>query len=237
MDIIEVKNGSFHCPCCGAEIGSLSASIDAITGQGQLNGHCSKGHNFSFALSVSIPVKKESDTVTMRTKVTGVTFNNEDGTSRQALLRCVKPNDQLTMETSTFNGKQNSVCVLRHAIGIIGTLSGDVLAEFRENAAPDAEVHVKVLQVTGGTQEKQTLGCNIELSAVKNTGKSPPDSKKEDIDRGQKVYIDAVRNEVFHIDPHCSGLKNAIPVNLWYAKCRLHSRPCKRCCSQFNNKK
>lgn len=234
---IEVKNGPFRCPSCGAEIESLSASIDAITGRGQLSGYCKLGHKFSSDLSVPVSAKREPDIVTMRTKVSGVTFNNQDGTCRQALLRRVMPDDQLTMETTTFNGKLSKTCVLRHAIGIIGTLSGDVLAEFREKTAPDAEIHVRVLQITGGTQEKQTLGCNIELSAIKKEESVPSETKKETVDVGQQVFLDMVHNAVFHTDPHCSGLKNATQVSLGYAKFRLHSRPCKRCCSQLENNK
>ena len=102
---------------------------------------------------------------------------------------------------------------MRHAIGVIGTLKSDTIRSIdTENGKK--ELYAKVVQITGGKGEKSTFGCNIELYTrpAKNL-----------------VYMDPDGKNIYHKNPHCSGMQDATAVTLEYAKEELRARPCKKC--------
>lgn len=224
-----IENGALHCKAegCSEDIVSATLSLNIQSEIATLQYKCAAGHTSTMHLTIDTQ-KGTAQTVSMRTKVSGVTFPNQDGTSRQELLKRISAGDSLTIEHIMLDGK--SVPVLRHAIGIIGTLKSEIINEFKGHCAPDAEITAKVLQVTGGTENKNTLGCNIIISAEAKDERMPGKTTEPEINRAQKVFVDPAKNTVYHTDRHCSGMKNAEQCSLGYAEVRLHARPCKRCC-------
>lgn len=95
----------------------------------------------------------------IRTKVVGVTFKNDDGTDRQKLLQSVSPGDTLELKPYTYNGAPAIMVV--HALGCIGNLKATLAADLcKEQHNPHT---AKVLDITGGTNGK-SYGCNIEIT-------------------------------------------------------------------------
>lgn len=99
---------------------------------------------------------------TIRTKVKGVTFDNEDGTNRQDILSRVFEHDQLEIEKYEYNGKPAAYVKCNGEI--IGNISAD-LAESLAERYPDAQYEARITELTGGS-EGRTLGCNIEIDIV-----------------------------------------------------------------------
>lgn len=99
---------------------------------------------------------------TIRTKVKGVTFDNEDGTNRQDILSRVFEHDQLEIEKYVYNGKPAAYVKCNGEI--IGNLSAE-LAESLAQRYPDAQYEARIIELTGGG-EGCTLGCNIEIDIV-----------------------------------------------------------------------
>lgn len=97
----------------------------------------------------------------IRTKVVGVTFKNDDGTDRQKILKRVSPGDTLELKPYTYNGAPAIMVV--HALGCIGNLKATLAADLcKEQYIPHT---AKVLDITGGTNGK-SYGCNIEITEL-----------------------------------------------------------------------
>ena len=98
---------------------------------------------------------------TIRTKVKGVTFDNEDGTNRQDILGRVFEHDRLEIEKYTYKGAPAAYVKCNGEI--IGNLSAE-LAESLAERYPDAEYEARITELTGGGE--RTIGCNIEIDIV-----------------------------------------------------------------------
>ena len=95
---------------------------------------------------------------TIRTKVTGVSFENEDGSSRQDILSTMSGGERLTIEKYTFKGKP--AAYVKYNGKTIGNLAAD-LAQDIERQHPNATITARALDITGGGE--RTIGCNIEI--------------------------------------------------------------------------
>lgn len=164
---------------------------------------------------------------TIRTKVSGVTFSNPDGVSRQELLKRLQAGDALQITKGTI--ENTTAYLVRHAIGIIGTVKGDIIRSFEADTGCTT-IEAKVVQITGGQGEKATYGCNIELTTTgcQPAGEAPPAPTPAEA-TGRKVYMDPDGKNIFHTDPRCSGMKGAKEVTLAHARDGLRARPCKKC--------
>lgn len=113
------------------------------------------------AVSGAVTISQVPPAGSIRTKVVGVTFQNDDGTDRQELLALVSPGDALDLEPYKYNGSPAMKVV--HAVGCIGNLKAELAADLCKNEyiAYTAEV----LEVTGG-EDGKTYGCNIEISEL-----------------------------------------------------------------------
>lgn len=102
----------------------------------------------------------------IHTKVAGVSFNNDDGTSRQAIVRSLRPGEQLFLRHVPIPGHPEAMQVITYKGQQVGHLpSGmgkNALKWFKEYT-----VYVYVTEITGGTQDKPTRGCNIVLQLRK----------------------------------------------------------------------
>lgn len=234
-------NQVFHVACtcrakdCAAKAKSAELSI-TDTGAAHLTFTCEEGHINKVELRVEsseLVPSAPKPPATLRTKVSGVTFENPDGTSRQELLKRLSAGDSLKIAEAEVEGRK--AYLVRHAIGVIGTLRRDLVSDFL-GGRPDSELRAKVLQLTGGQGEKPIFGCNIELFLTDEPEPAPSaaqaDGEAASQSAGQAmrfVFMDPNKRGIYHADRFCSGMKTAERVAKKYAERTLKARPCKRC--------
>ena len=78
---------------------------------------------------------------TIRTKVVGVTFNNEDGENRQDILSRMSGSEDITVEKYTYNGEP--------AAYVIGNLSAELAGDLARKY-PKARYTAEILEISGG---------------------------------------------------------------------------------------
>lgn len=101
----------------------------------------------------------------IKTKVVGVTKKNEDGQSRQELIEMLEPGDELFLEREPDNEHdENAIAVFNESWEQIGYLSRSVAAELAPLMDEGYEVECTVTEITGGTDDKPSYGCNIEIT-------------------------------------------------------------------------
>lgn len=229
------KNDGLKCLKDGCEEPVTQAFITVQESGAIILKHiCAAGHHTRLDLEVKQKKVIEPAAVSYKMKASGVTFSNADGTNRQTLLKHVKAGDLLRVEKGD-SPAGGIMYMLKHDLGYIGSIKSATLREYMATN-PNKPFIVKVLQLTGGTGEKSTIGCNIELSAAKDgAGQSMEEllagdtgAKKGVIARNPAVYIDPTK-KVYHTEEHCSGMKNAERTTLQNALYRFKARPCKKC--------
>lgn len=153
---------------------------------------------------------------TIRTKVVGVTFNNEDGENRQDILSRMSGNEDITVEKYTYNGEP--AAYVKWGDKVIGNLSAELAGDLARKY-PKARYTAEILEISGGVQ---TFGCNIELDVIEETTPNASQHTGE-----TTVYIDR-SNKKYHSKPNCSGMKNPKSIPLSQAKKKYTA--CKKCC-------
>ena len=101
------------------------------------------------------PVIKE-----FHTKVVGVSFPNDDGSSRQAILSNCRRGEYITLEPYRWRGKSAYAVLTEH--GQIGNLSADLAEDLTTEYGDDFFVSGIICQITGGSGGLY-YGCNIFL--------------------------------------------------------------------------
>ena len=218
-------NERLSCTTCGSAIQTAELSLDGE--QLHLLFKCPKcGFSYRKAITLGktevVTTEKPAEGP-IYTKVSGVTYENPDGTKRQDILAHVQPGDELTLEEQRAKGG-TVYKVFRHKLGVIGSLRPETMSVF-EKAYPGATPKAVVVRITGGTDGKETRGCNIELMPD-NTLKqgSAPARGKHNI-----VYT-TENSRIFHTDPRCYGLRNATAVDLSKNPSAINGlHACKRC--------
>lgn len=210
LDLITKTRRCLHpgcqSPLTEAELGGNEAGLLVIVS-------CGAGHEshffYAYDATKSKAVLKTSTAV--KTKLSGVSFQNPDGVERQSLLQYVQPGDDLEIVQGEVNG--HPALVARHKLGVVGYIKRASIGQLLvgDDTIP---LKARVIQITGGNADKPTRGCNIEVWRD---------------DDGQRVYMDPDGRNIYHTDPHCSGLKEPTVVTKKYAEEYLHARPCKRC--------
>lgn len=84
---------------------------------------------------------------TIRTKLVGVTFDNEDGENRQDILSSMAGDEEIEVEKYTYNGKP--AAYVKWGNKILGNLSAE-LAEDLGRKYPDARYAAEILEISGG---------------------------------------------------------------------------------------
>lgn len=154
---------------------------------------------------------------TIRTKLVGVTFENEDGENRQDILRTMTGDEDIEIEKYIYNGEP--AAYVKWGNKVLGNLSAE-LAKDLERKYPNARYTAEILEISGGGV--QTFGCNIELDVIEPEEKpnsTPMNETYVYIDHGSKKY---------HTKPDCSGMKN--PKSIPLSKAKKKYTPCKKCC-------
>lgn len=93
-------------------------------------------------------------------KVVGVTFNNDDGSSRQKIISKLKAGDELVFRPVSVQGHPEAVGVFTTGGKQLGHLTAELAGELR-NKYPTNPVSATVAQVTGGGD--RSYGCNIHI--------------------------------------------------------------------------
>lgn len=116
-----------------------------------------------------------------QTNIAGVTFNNENGTSRQVIIRLCKVGDLLILKHEPVEQDENAIKVFR--------MNGDQLGFLPKGYAPEVAYaldqgeafHVIVEEKTrfAGTDGKMKWGCRIKV-----TKQSYVDSQRSAINKG-----------------------------------------------------
>lgn len=93
-------------------------------------------------------------------KVVGVTFNNEDGSSRQKYISELKAGDELIFRPVAVEGHPEAVGVFTSSGKQLGHLTAELAGELK-NKYPTHPMIATVAQVTGGGE--RSYGCNIHI--------------------------------------------------------------------------
>lgn len=101
----------------------------------------------------------------IKTKVRGVTFHNNDGISRQKVLKELRKGEKLILKHSPIPGYPNAVSVSSKSGKQLGYLSDELSGEISKELRAGKKVTCKVLNKTGGGLiKKKTRGCNIKIT-------------------------------------------------------------------------
>lgn len=154
---------------------------------------------------------------TIRTKLVGVTYDNEDGENRQDILSSMTGNEEIEVEKYIFNGEP--AAYVKCGNKVLGNLAAE-LAKDLAGKYPDARYTAEILEISGGGVH--TFGCNIELNIIVEERRKAQQPAGETI-----VYVDQ-SSKKYHSKPTCSGMKNAKGIPLSQAKKKYTA--CKKCC-------
>jgi hypothetical protein len=102
-------------------------------------------------------------------KIAGVTFDNCDGTNRQALLPSLKKGDELELKREQNNAFDNNAVAIYSPKGQIGYINAELAPYISTIIDNDGSLRVIVNEITGG-EPNQYYGCNIEIMIYKRAG-------------------------------------------------------------------
>ncbi|RFB34022.1 HIRAN domain-containing protein [Brevibacillus sp. VP] len=95
----------------------------------------------------------------------GVTFDNEDGTNRQTVLKRCNPGEEITLKRNTSKKYPNAVEIWsKH--GQIGHISEKDAAELAPLIDRGKHILAAIKKITGGTNDKPTYGCVLSLQII-----------------------------------------------------------------------
>lgn len=103
---------------------------------------------------------------TYQTKVVGVSFKNENGTSRQAFLEYAYPGEALAFKEFDYYGDPAYAVFTKHSeeIGRIKKELAADIHDFIESDERELIMYGKIKDITGGEEEGQeNYGCNITV--------------------------------------------------------------------------
>ena len=109
-------------------------------------GHEAEGKQKEQTRTVT-PVSSGKVVDTIRTKIVGVTFENEDGENRQDILGRMSGDEEIEIEKYTYKGKP--AAYVKWGNKILGNLSAE-LAEDLARKYPNARYTAEILEISGG---------------------------------------------------------------------------------------
>lgn len=93
-------------------------------------------------------------------KVVGVTFGNDDGTSRQEIIKACNPGDDLILKPVPTTEYPDAIGVFTKSGKQLGHINAELAAELKSDY-PNNPMSVTVNKITGGGDK--TYGCNIHI--------------------------------------------------------------------------
>jgi len=104
------------------------------------------------------------------TKVVGVTYDNDDGGSRQELLDRSSEGDCISLQWVENEHDKNAVAVVNVDVkGHLGFLPKDTARSVVRGMKEGLEYYCEISEITGGTKGKPTLGANLLVYKTKVT--------------------------------------------------------------------
>ncbi len=94
------------------------------------------------------------------TKVVGVTFGNDDGTSRQEIIKSCKPGDDIIFKPVPTEEYPDAIGVFNKRGQQLGHIGAELAAELKEKYANNP-MSVTVNNITGGGDKN--YGCNLHI--------------------------------------------------------------------------
>ncbi len=169
------------------------------------------------------------------TKVVGVSFKNDDGTSRQKYIKECKPGDGIVFKPLPMPKYPYAIGVFTEKDGKqLGHLKDELATEITQNYGYNL-MQVTVDSVTGGGES--TYGCNLHIiiyneSAEEYNAMMNPNSSDNDFD--DMVFVNK-GSKVYHCDQSCAMSRsvNCIEMDEKQAIKRGLKR-CRKCYGNFN---
>lgn len=97
------------------------------------------------------------------TKIVGVTFNNSNGSSRQAIINKCKVGERLYLKHTPIKEDVNAVVVLRKNNEQLGHIKAEMAVNIAKQLDKGEKIGAVITEITGGQHGKKTLGCNIDI--------------------------------------------------------------------------
>lgn len=114
------------------------------------------------------PVKlPKRDLGTIRSKVVGVTHDNDDGSSRQTVLTHCRAGEHLALKHQPVDQDENAVAVYRLSGEQVGWLSRELAADIAPYLDTGARIDVTATEITGVSTAGRSLGCNIAIAQIR----------------------------------------------------------------------
>lgn len=105
------------------------------------------------------------------TKITGVNFNNKDGTKRQELLKLSKPGDQLFLIPSPNEYDDTAVKVMSNSLNEhLGWLKSEISEDMFNWIKEGNEYKAQITEINGQDDGNKPLSCNIQIEKSKASG-------------------------------------------------------------------
>ncbi len=102
------------------------------------------------------------------TKLVGVTHDNDDGTSRQKIIRRCRIGENLKLVWQPNNlYDSNAVAICRESGEQVGWLSRTVAEEIVRRGKEGEQFSIEISDLTGGTRSRPTLGVNVKIGVCK----------------------------------------------------------------------
>lgn len=120
---------------------------------------CKKNKN-----GVAAPVKVNSSKMSVvrdfNTKVVGVTFGNDNGTSRQEIIKGCKAGEDIIFKPVPTAEYPDAIGVFNKRGQQLGHLNAELAAEMK-NKYPNNPMSVTINNITGGGDK--SYGCNLHI--------------------------------------------------------------------------
>ena len=114
-----------------------------------------------------------------KTKIVGVTYSNNDGSSRQKIISTSKVNDKIYLIPELYKKPDTySIMVCNEKFEQLGFLNAELASEISENILnKKSRVDAKIVEIIG--ENKGTVGAIIEIQkyVIKNRQKKEPKEK------------------------------------------------------------
>ena len=94
------------------------------------------------------------------TKVVGVTFGNDDGTSRQGIIKKCKAGEDIILKPIPTEEYPDAIGVFNKRGEQLGHLNAELAAEMKEKY-PTNPMSVTINNITGG--DDKSYGCNLHI--------------------------------------------------------------------------
>lgn len=112
-------------------------------------------------------------------------MKNDDGSSRQAILKTCSSGDPLVLKREPKNKYDRNAIAVFRGTDQLGYLSKEVAEELAKVMDSGKELTANILEISGGEKGKPTLGCNVQIF-----GATWDYDEDEDLDEDDEEYED-----------------------------------------------